>query len=134
MDMDGLVKALELRFACTCCADGCRLRSYRGHSLLCLTYDTPWVPHTWEDFVRFDDGTRRNMLEFLRLELGISESLRDLQSVASVEKKGPYSYGSSSCHSGQLDYYCLDRPHAFISHRPNLHGTRTAIPGHPISH
>ncbi len=75
MDMDGLVKALELRFACTCCADGCRLRSYRGHSLLCLTYDTPWVPHTWEDFVRFDDGTRRNMLEFLRLELGISESV-----------------------------------------------------------
>lgn len=59
--------------------------------------------------------------------------LRDLQSVASVEKNGPYSYGSPSCHSGQLDYYCLDR-YALIPHRPNLHGTRTAIPGHPISH
>ncbi|HET7775389.1 MAG TPA: hypothetical protein VFK74_03415 [Azospira sp.] len=75
MDLQSLTKALELRFSCTCEVVGRKLRSYRGHSLMSISYDTPWVPHTWEDFVHYDDQTRINMLEFLRLELGVSDSI-----------------------------------------------------------
>lgn len=75
MDLQQLAKAVELRFSCSCSVVGERLRSYRGRSLLRLTYDTEWVPHSWEDFVRFDDHTQANMLEFLRQELGVSDSI-----------------------------------------------------------
>ncbi len=75
MNLQSLAKAVELRFACSCEVAARELRSYRGRSVLSIHYDTPWVPHTWEDFVRYDDQTRANILEFLRFELGVSEAV-----------------------------------------------------------
>lgn len=75
MDLHSLAKALELRFSCTCQVQARALTSYKGRTLMSITYDTPWLPHTWEEFVRYDDQTRANMLEFLRLELGVSDSI-----------------------------------------------------------
>lgn len=75
MDLLGLTKALELRFSCSCQVLARELSSYKGRTLMSITYDTPWLPHTWEEFVRYDDQTRANMLEFLRLELGVSDSI-----------------------------------------------------------
>ncbi|MDE2583826.1 MAG: hypothetical protein KGN39_00385 [Betaproteobacteria bacterium] len=75
MDLHGLTKALELRFSCSCQVLARELSSYKGRTLMSITYDTPWLPHTWEEFVRYDDQTRANMMEFLRLELGVSDSI-----------------------------------------------------------
>ena len=75
MDLEQLRKAIETRFSCTCEVLAQQLRSYRGQSVLTISYDTPWLPHSWEEFVRYDDRTRANMLEFLRLELGLSDSV-----------------------------------------------------------
>lgn len=75
MDLRNLSRALELRFACTCRIGADAPGDVGAHEVVRIRYDTPWVPHTWEEFVRFDDQTRANMLEFLRLELGISEAI-----------------------------------------------------------
>jgi len=75
MDVQHLGKALALRFSCTCQVVAKAFRSYPGRGMLSVIYDTPWVPHTWEDFVRYDDQTRHNMADFLRLEMGVSENL-----------------------------------------------------------
>lgn len=72
MDLECLRKAIETRFSCSCQLQGRQLRSYRGQAVLSISYDTPWLPHTWEDFIRYDDATRANILDFLRHELGVS--------------------------------------------------------------
>lgn len=62
-----IVARIRARFGFACrIADG---RHRHERDTLSITYDTPWLPHTWEAFVAYDEQMSAAIAQFVVLEL-----------------------------------------------------------------
>ncbi|QEL65574.1 hypothetical protein OTERR_20980 [Oryzomicrobium terrae] len=75
MNLDDIRRGIERRFDCRCRITATPIRSYPGHSLVSVVFDTVILPRTWEAFLHMADELSGAIVDYLRNEIGLSDGV-----------------------------------------------------------